>query len=259
MNKKEYGKLSLDQFRSTVRLLPEVRSEFSAFEEVARTKAKKFMALLDEPGLAWASIYERPFHEQMALMFVFLGWNDDLHETASQEDPQEALLDWVNDGGRLDQWYEEHKDDLDFRHLVWLCVMVQRNVLAIMLFGQSMGTLVARVREGDEDALFDAVRVDRSVLLAPTCSDRLSRAELINDKHFFLRLRGAMKGPSKKYMSAIQDLRYSIALLRDCGFDRFSDQDLETLFISTRLYPNSPGALKNLRKHIHASKKLSTL
>ena len=114
------------------------------------------------------------------------------------------------------------------------------------------------VRQGDDTALFNAVRVDRSVLLAAPCADRLSRAEMLNDKDFLRHLRSAIRGPTKKHMEAIQDLRYSIVALRECGFDRFSDKDLERLFIRTRLYPNSGGALKNLRKHIHLARRLST-
>lgn len=163
---------------------------------------------------------------------------------------------WGEEGGPFDVWYESVKDRMEWKYLIWLCVVLQRNILSIMLYHQSLGGLVEAVRNGDDSAFFKAVRIDKTVLLAPTCADRLSRAELINDKVFLGHLRSAMKGPTQKHMVAIQDLRYSIVALRECGFDRFNDKDLEQLFIRTQLYPNSAGALKALRKHLNLARKI---
>ncbi len=255
---KEFGKLTHDQFAKLVSRLPELRGQMSELPELMRQKEDRLDELLGSEDYSWGEIYEMPFLEQMAWLFVLLGLNVPLHEAAQSEDPQEAVTRWGETNSPLDAWYETREKEIEWKHLVWLTVVLQRNILSIMLYGRSLGALIELVRQGHDEFLFKAVRIDRTVLLASPCADRLSKAELTNDKEFFRHLCSAMKGLSKKHMIAIQDLRYSIVALRECGFDRFSDEDLERLFIRTRLYPNSAGALKNLRKHIHESRKIKT-
>ena len=255
---KEFGKLSHEQFSKLVSRLPEVRGQMRELPALLREKKDRLKTILGEGGYSWGTIYERPFLEQMALLFVLIGLHLPLKEAAQSEDPQEVVLGWGDDDSLLDTWFDANEHQIEKKYLLWMAIVLQRNILSIMLYHKSMGALVDLVRQGDDRALFDAVRVDRSVLLAAPCADRLSKAEMLNDKEFLLHLRSAIRGPTKKHMEAIQDLRYSIVALRECGFDRFSDGDLERLFIRTRLYPNSGGALKNLRKHIYLARRLST-
>lgn len=256
---KPLGKLTHDQFAKFVSRLPEVRDQMRELPQLLREKKDKLHTIFGESDCSWGRIYERPFLEQVSLLFVLIGFHIPLHEAAQAEDPQEAVLGWTDENSALEAWYDEHEDQIEKKYLLWMAIVLQRNILAIMLYHKSMGALVDLVRQGDDGALFDAVRVDRTVLLAAPCADRLSRAEMMNDKDFLRHLRSAIKGPTKKHMEAIQDLRYSIVALRECGFDHFSDKDLEQLFIRTRLYPNSGGALKNLRNQIQLSRRLTTI
>lgn len=258
MIEKPLGKLTHDQFAKFVSRLPELREQMSELPKLLREKKDKFNSIFGDEDYSWGKIYELPFLEQMAFLFVLIGLHVPLHEAAQAEDPQEVVLGWCDNNSAIDCWYNEHEDQIEKKHLFWMVIVLQRNILAIMLYHKSMGALVDLVRKGDDGALFDAVRIDRTVLLATPCANRLSKAEMLNDKDFLRHLRSAIKGPTKKHMEAIQDLRYSIVALRECGFDSFSDQDLERLFIRTRLYPNSSGALKNLRKHIQLARRLTT-
>lgn len=258
MLKKEFGKLTHGQFAELIEQLPELRGQMRDLPGLLRQKKDRLNEILGSHAYSWGQIYELPFLEQMAWLFISLGLDVPLNDLARSDDPQATALRWGDEGGALDRWYDDHADQIDLKHLFWLGIVLQRNILSIMLFHRSMGALVEEVRQGNDASLFQAVRVDRSVLLAEPCADRLSRAEMTNDKEFFLHLRSALKGPTQKHMAAIQDLRYSIVALLACGFDQFSDDDLERLFIQTRLYPNSAGALKNLRKHIREARKFST-
>lgn len=255
---KEFGKLTHDQFAGLVSRLPELRDQMRELPQLLREKQDRFQAVFGDGDYSWGTIYERPFLEQIALLFVLVGLHIPLHEAAQSDDPQEIVTHWIDEDGPLDAWFDTNEHQIEKKHLLWLTIVFQRNILAIMLYHKSMGALVEEVRQGDDTALFNAVRVDRSVLLAGPCADRLSRAEMTNDKDFLRHLRSAIKGPTKKHMEAIQDLRYSIVALRECGFDRFTDEDLEQLFIRTGLYPNNAGALKNIRKHIQLARKITT-
>lgn len=258
---KEYGKLTLDQFREVVRKLPEVRTQTKELSQVLREKPERLKEVLGT-GYHWAEIYEFGFTDQIAHLVTALGWTGLLRDAATSDDPQERILQWGADSGELDQWYEANEETLEKRRLIWLVVVLQRNILSIMLYHRPLSALVAEVRqglEGSDDAFFKAVRVDRSILSCPTFSDRLAHAELLNEKAFFLRLRSALKGPLKKHWEALHDLRYAIAILREMGFDRLSDAQLEDLFVNKlKLYPKHESARKNLRKHFYEAKRVST-
>jgi hypothetical protein len=258
---KEYGKLTVEEFRDLVKKLPEIRGQMKELPDVVRSKPGKLKKILGK-DYHWSSIYELGFAEQIACLMVLLGWQGFLKDAAASENPQASVLQWFEDGSVLDQWYEENKDVLEKRHLIWLTVVMQRNVLSIMLFHRPLSAFVEEVRQGGpgcDDAFFKAVRVDRSILSCPTFADRLAYAELTQDKTFFLRLRSALKGPLKKHMEALKDLRYAIAILREFGFESMSDTKLEDLFVNRlKLYPSVPSARKNLRKHISEAKKIST-
>lgn len=251
------NKLTSEQFSDLVKKLPEIRYQKQELSELIKSKPIRVNEILGK-YYSWAEVYELPFVEQLAYLFVLIGINKPIQEIAATTAPQRVLIEASEDGGKLDLWYELNKDNIDKKHLLWLIVILQRNILSIMLFHQSLGSLVDQVRQGSSEAFFKAVSVDRSILSCPTFADRISLAELKNDKPFFMHLRKALKGPSKKHMEAIGDLRYAIVLLREAGFDRFTDDELIDLFVGNRLYPNHPSAAKNLRKHIQAARNFAT-
>ena len=54
-------------------------------------------------------------------------------------------------------------------------------------------------------------------------------------------------------------MRYSLAVLRELGFDAMSDAELEHLLVDVlKVYPKSWSARKNLRKQYTESKKIRT-
>lgn len=250
-------KLTPDQFSHLIQKLPEIRSQKHELAELAKSNPVRIKEILGE-YCSWSNIYELSFVEQLAFLFVLLDVHKPIIEASKSSDPRQAIMDISSEGGELDNWYEKNEDKINKKHLLWLALIMQRNVLCIMLFHQSLGALVDEVRNGSDEAFFKAVSVDRSILSCPTFADRLSRAELINDKQFFIHLRKSLKGPSRKNMAAIGDLRYAIVLLRDMGFDKFTDEELIALFVGNGLYPKNPGAAKNLRKHIQAARKFAT-
>jgi len=255
----EDKKFTPEQFKDLASKLPEIRSQMKELPEALKSKPQKVKEILGE-FYSWASIYEMPYIEQLAYLMVLLGMHKPFIEAVNNSpSPIQALIDISEDGAELDQWYEVNKAVIDKKHFIWLTIVMQRNILSIMLFHQSLGTLVEQVRQGSREAFFRAVSVDRTILSCPTFADRLSLAELTNDKDFFIHLRKALKGPSRKNMEAIGDLRYAIVVLRELGFSQFTDDELIALFVGNRLYPKSAAAAKNLRKHIHAARKFSTI
>lgn len=256
---KEFGKLSLDQFRRVVKALPEVRGQMNGLPDLVRNAPQRFVDEVLDGDFYWAEVYELTFPEHLALLFFALGKAKKLMELREMEDPQEEALKWLDEDDEED-WNGGEGGQFKKKHVVGLVVALQRTILSIMLYHRPLSTLVQQVKDRGEDAddaFFKAVRVDRSILTCPTFAARLAQAELINDKMFFLHLKSALKGPLKKHWESYRDLRYAMYMLRDLGFDKMSDAQLEDLLVhKLKLYPNAPGARKNLRKQFTESKRV---
>lgn len=255
---KEYRKLTLPEFQRVVGMLGDVRAQMKDLPEIIRSAPREKIAEVLDEGFYWANVYELPLAHLIALLFYALGRVKVLNDAVASENPQAALIAW-SENDELEDWDGGEGGQFQKKHIVGLLVALQRNVLSIMLYHKSLAELVEEVREGSDEAFFRAVRVDRSIMACPTFADRIAKAELESDREFFLHLRSALKGPSRKHWEAYKDLRYSLYVLRELGFDQMSDSELEDLLVhKLKLYPNVPSARKNLRKQFTESKKAAT-
>ncbi len=255
--KKEYGKLTAGQFKELIGKLPEVNHQRDELKELLSELPKgKFDSLMVE-GFSWGEIYEYSFAEHISIAVIAFGQAKWLHDLAAASDPQQqALDDWNREIEDADIHPAFEKQDL-----LGIAYSLQRTILSVMLFQKSLSGLIQEVREDDNmDSLFNAVRVDRTVMSCSTIADKIARAEMRQDKRFFHRLRNALKGPTQKHWAAYCDLRYSLFVLRELGFDRLSDIQLENLLVhNLKVYPDTAGARKNLRAQYTQSKKIKTI
>lgn len=252
---KEYGKLTAEQFTEFIGKLPELNKQRSEFGRLLSDLPKEKFDTLMVSGFNWAEIYEVTFTEHVAIATVAFNQAKWLSNLAASDDPQQAILDtWPAD------IEEDTHPAYEPQDLMGLAYSLQRTILSIMLFQRSISGLIQEVRDHDNmDALFNAVRVDRTTVSCSTIADKIARAEMRQDKRFFLRLRNALKGPTQKHWAAYCDLRYSLAILRDLGFSGLTDVQLENLLVhQLKVYPNTPSARKNLRAQYTQSKKIKT-
>ena len=124
MNKK----LTPHQFSDLAKKLPEVHSQSSELAELIKSKPQKVQQVLGE-YYSWSEIYELSFVEQLAYLFVLLDMQKPILEIAASTAPQQALILASENGGKLDQWYELNKDNIEKKQLLWLVVVLQRNIL----------------------------------------------------------------------------------------------------------------------------------
>jgi hypothetical protein len=253
---KRYRKLTVEQFRQVLATLAELKHLDGELREAVRAAPKDRLDAMLEQGFAWASIYELPLMEHLALVVLAIGKADVLHQAAQSDDPQQMILDnmAVDDP---DDWEGGDKGLFEKRHVVGLAFALQRSIISIMTHYKSLSALVQEVREGNDRALFQAVRIDRSITACPTIADRIAKAELADDRRFFIHLRNALKGKSAKHWQAFDEMRYAFALLRELGIDDLSDEELERLLVDDLgVYKPNPNARENLRKHYQASKRV---
>ena len=163
---KEYGKLSADQFRRLINKLPEISAGAKELgEELRLATPEKVRAVLDK-GIYWAAFYEVPFVEDVALGMYVLGHGDQVKEFAKAEDPQEALLRFMESTNDIEPVAPDGQE-LDLPSVLAAVVSMQYTIFSIMLYQGSMSALVEEAREGNDDSLFQAVRINR---LATTCT-----------------------------------------------------------------------------------------
>jgi hypothetical protein len=254
---KEYGKFTTDQFRAVIRKLPEVRHQREELENLLSSLPEEKLKEVTGPGCSWAVLYEDTFSKHLVVAMVAFGEAGKLKLAAASEDPQQFLLDNMDS----DLSDTEPHPALSKQDLIGIAYSVQRTILCVMLFQRSMSGLLQEVREDDNlDSLFNAIRVDRTAINCPSIADKIARAQIKNDKPFFLRLRNALKGPTQKHWAAYCDLRYSLFALRELGFDKMTDAQLEELLVhQLKVYPNVPSAKKNLRVQYQQSRKIKTI
>ena len=253
---KEYKKLTGNQFRQLVDLLPVMQAQQQEMlSDLAATSEERWTELL-KGDYNWGWCYELPFTSHIAISFVALGLGEYLKETASQPDPQQVILDDAHK-----DLIESHHPEFEIQDILGLVMSLGKTINSICLYGRSLSALVEEVREkGDLESLFNAVRVDRTVLNCPTVADCIAKAELRSDQAFFTKLQLALKGPSKKQMASLAGMKFSFATLKELEINDLSDIQLEKLMVETlEVYAKVGSAPKNLRAHYQHFRKFKTI
>lgn len=251
MIEKPYGKFTLEQLKQITGLVHQSKNLAPTFEKVMReTDPKKLKAIVGE-NFSWFHYYEKPFNEHIGWAVVMLDWQDDLRRAAQSEDPQQHFLDFFTSIDPDKDWQGGFQGLFEKRDLMGLLMSIIRTMKSIMVYQKSLSTLIEEVRLGNNNdkSLFDAVRIDRTMLACPSIMHRISMAELKGDNNFFLHLKSAIKGPSGKHWVTYEELRYMMQALVESGVDRFTGDNIEQLFVEhLKLYKQTPGAQKNLLK-----------
>jgi hypothetical protein len=249
-------KISIDQFKEIVKLLPELRGGAAEFSKLIKKMSAEKLASIFESDCLWSEMYELPLEQFLIGVIGCIGEMSDLIASFESTSPSQEFI------RRASQWGVEDEfklpEGVKERHVLVLVYALQRQILSIMLFNRSLSALVAEAAAGNLESLFLAVRLDRSVVSCPSIALRIAKAQFLDDTRFFIHLRSALKGPRSKHWESYKDLRFAFALIRGVGFDALSDEQLETLLVDQLgLYPKVPGARKNLRKQMAAAKKIA--
>lgn len=162
--------------------------------------------LFDEKAarFSWCHLYELPLTQLIRLNFPelveneqFIDWHTQLSQTPGRINALPDIYDQVSD--YFDQKANPTEEQMgklrsilpDFSAYFYA---VQYSLYCVLLHGCYMQELIARVRAGDDKALFDAVRIDPTVIGCKPIIDRISQAVRLRDYHFHTRLKGAMNG-----------------------------------------------------------------
>lgn len=136
-----------------------------------------------------------------------------------------------------------------------LGLSIYNSLRCVLYHGCFLNELIERVRADDDDdkALFDAIRVDPTVIGCQSVINRISKAALLREVNFFTKLKAAINGKQvKRDQANFQKMRLVLEILHEAGATRLSDAHLHELFVEElKLYTSNAeggGSAKALRK-----------
>lgn len=224
----------------------------------------------DVVPFAWCYLYELPITQHLILAMTGIAQNFDgmldpqqiviwfkqLADSSSQVGEIPKVVDLVRD---YFDAMEDPSDELTEKMRPLLADTLGKawsmfNTLRCVLYhGCFLNELIERVRVGDDKALFDAVRIDPTIICCLSVAQRISKATLLQDNSFFAKLKASINGKlAKREQANFQKMRLVLEILHEAGATRLSDAQLHELFVEElNLYSGNAkggGSAKALRK-----------
>jgi hypothetical protein len=222
--------------------------------------------LEEEREFSWCYLYEFPVND---LVLILLGvltgfvkqdqivdWLKQMASSPGNIGELPNIFDQVNEHfeARLDPTKEDLetiRSNLPMVSAVFTAM--QYSLFCLLYHGCYLNELIDRARNGDTKALFDAIKIDTSVIGCPSVVDKISTATRLQDKRFFAKLKAAINGKKEKLRQAnFQKMRLVFKILHEAGATRLTDTQLYQLFVEElKLYTSNAkggGVDKALRK-----------
>ncbi len=269
MNESSYTKfITPDDLRTFLEFWPSFSAEADEVQQMLIEEKDKFFGKETE-FFAWCHLYEFPIKQHLVLANAgmlqgydkFLkeehlaGWYQQVVDTPGQIAALPSLYRQVDH--HFDA-IEPSKEDIEavlptLAATLGLSLSMYNTLRCVLFHGCFLNELIERVRAGDDKALFDAIRIDSTVVGCMSVSNRISKAALLKDNRFFAKLKAAINGKlAKREQANFQKMRLVFEVLHEAGASRLNDSQLQQLFVEELdLYSSNAkggGNAKALRK-----------
>jgi hypothetical protein len=260
--------ITAENLRTFLEFWPSFSAEADEVQQMLIDEKDKFFGK-DTEFFAWCHLYEFPIKQHISLANAgivegyakFLkeehlaGWYKQIVDTPGQITALPGIYRQVDH--HFDA-IEPNKEDVQailptlaatFR----LGMSMYHTLRCVLFHGCFLNELIERVRTDDDKALFDAVRIDSTVVGCMSVSNRISKAALLQDNRFFAKLKAAINGKlAKREQANFQKMRLVFEVLHEAGASRLNDAQLQQLFVEELdLYASNAkggGNAKALRK-----------
>jgi hypothetical protein len=249
MKEKEFGKLSKQQLRSFYAQYYSLDHTIEDFDNLLKEKSDNFLTVfkLMPP---WSGYYELEFSNLIGLFILAAGLSERVHACAKENDPQQAFLDYLDSNPDFPIPEDDLTDEMKGQFMACLFA-ITNNIMSLRIHSLTLNELVARAREDDDESIFKAVLIDRSVVGTPTVLKRIALAQIMNDESFMNQLTKAItrtkpRRPLKEY----DDLRYMFEVIDESiGIENLTHDKLyDLLVVDLELYPNEFSSFSELLK-----------
>jgi hypothetical protein len=236
---KTLGSISPDQFARTLTLFDEMESWADLFRLLRQSP--RFLRLVADRRIqfSWAEAYELRYVEVCAALILLIAQPEEVQGLAQAEDKNEFLLRKAEEEPDAPvQRVKARKALLVFG----LLISLMKSADSLSLYSVTMNELVSRARSGDQEAMLRAIRIDPSVLTAPSVAHQLSHAVLRRDRRFLQRIKKAFDGPHKG-LYPYKKLRFSALVLEESGALTPANREhvFEVVAHQLKLYEQSKG------------------
>ena len=207
---KIYGKLTEEHSKTLYSQLHTTKEAAAEFSVEIKNNPEKFLSLT-EP---WAWFYELPFNEVLLIYLSVCGLLEPIIKAVKSETPYDDYFHFT-ENEMMDRSLPNESDETITVLLTMLPVM-KNNITCLSRHSTYLNNLVEKARTGDDQSLFEAVYIDRTVTCTPTAMKRISEAEIIQDAEFFSLLSKALnRSRPKKPDQELDDARYMIQALSE--------------------------------------------
>jgi hypothetical protein len=208
---------------------------------------------------SWSFLYEIPYPVMQLVALAAMGHADKFLAAARSEDPERELIELtereLEDDAPI-EWDGGPGGMFTFEDILALLVAMFRSVKSLVLYGAYMSDLVQRIRAGSEKDFFDALRVDRTVILCPSVADYaatwLSRAEVLGRKQAIAQFMSAMKQKPPRALRKHRKLRFTLQYMKESGLIKAGEvsQDAIEFIQQLGVYSTAPGADRSLAQFV---------
>jgi hypothetical protein len=150
---------------------------------------------------------------------------------------------------------EERAEATKFAQHFWMSFLASfHQMLSVMVHGEKLTALVARAKDGDDNALAKAVQIDKRILTAvPRVRERFERASAEGERDFLEALSYRIQCPPYRGKIRHKALWFAFAYLDMCGLlETLKHRELLDVLDEVGLggYPNRIEDVKHLSKRL---------
>lgn len=240
-NQNQYGLTGAESIRIFLEYWPKVKA---GFEETwqSLSEERELLFSKDSIGFSWCHLYELPIKQHVFLPLT--GFLQDerflkIFQSFSASKDQIGFIPEVL--SQVDSYFEKidspSKDQaIELMPIIAVffsaSLSVFHSLRCVLFHGCFLNELIERVRTGDDKALFDAIRLDPTVVGCKSVVERISKAALLQDKKFFAKLKAALNGKiAKREQANYQKMRLVFEILHEAKATRLNDEQLYQLFV----------------------------
>lgn len=188
---------------------------------------------------SWVGFYSISYQALAAILCCVLGYEEQLRSITSAKEKRQVNMDVFRDlieRSETEEIFEELNELESDEQMVFssLFLAMWKNLEALQSYNLSMCQLVERAKKDDE-ALFAAVCVDRSVVAHPVIAARILRAELCQDNPFMDSLAKSITKTKPRRDYQLDDTRLLLEMLDEIeGLESISNEEIANYLVNER-------------------------